>query len=133
MLTRLIYISLSALPLSGVQAGLQAITETSMARNASLAITGALLHTGTHFSQVLEGADDNVDTLMSSIRADQRHSNVLVIDHRPIDARLFTAWSMVYAGRAHYVQHTLNDCLARPDDPLVRGKLLRLLHEFARA
>jgi hypothetical protein len=132
MLTRLIYISLSTLPITDGQASLQAITDVSTARNASLSITGALLYTGTHFSQVLEGADDSIEKLMSSIRADKRHTSVVVIEHLPVEQRFFFGWSLVYTGEASYVQMVLDSCLRVPDERHGTRSLLRLFREFAR-
>lgn len=132
MLTRLMYISLSTLPLVGAQADLDAITEVSAARNASLSVTGALLYTGTHFSQVLEGSHDAVETLMSAIREDPRHDSVLIIEHLPVEERLFENWSLAYTGRASYVQKILERCLEAPDERHGPRSLLRLFREFAR-
>jgi hypothetical protein len=132
MLTRLMYISLSTLPLMGAQSGLAAITEVSAARNPALSITGALLYTGTHFSQVLEGSNDSIETLMSAIRADPRHDSVLIIEHLPVNERLFDNWSLAYTGRASYVQKVLERCLQAPDERHGPRSLLRLFREFAR-
>jgi hypothetical protein len=126
------YISLSTLPLAGAQADLQAIDDVSTTRNASLSITGALLYTGTHFSQVLEGDDDAIEKLMASIRADKRHTSVLVVEHQPVDRRFFSGWSLVYTGEASYVQKVLDNCLQAPDERHGPRSLLRLLREFAR-
>ena len=132
MLTRLMYISLALLPAADVQQALAAITDTSTARNASLSVTGALLYTGTHFSQVLEGMDTAVDTLMASIRADQRHRDICVIEHLPVPHRLFDGWSTVYTGRARYVQQLLDDCLEQPAERHRPARLQKLFREFAR-
>lgn len=132
MLTRLMYISFALLPAADVQQALQAITDTSTARNASLSVTGALLYTGTHFSQVIEGMETAIDTLMASIRADQRHRDIRVVEHLPVPDRLFAGWSTVYTGPSRYVQQVLDECLERPDERRRHQKLLKLLREFAR-
>lgn len=105
-LTRLIYISRSTLARDDVMPGLRAISATATARNAHLGITGALLHTGSHFAQV--------------------------IAHGPVAARQFSAWMTVYNGHAGYVQRFLDSCLAHPGSPGEQAKLLRLFREFSR-
>jgi hypothetical protein len=132
MLTRLIYISRSKLPEADVAQGLRAISETANARNALLSITGALLHTGSHFAQVIEGAPEDIDTLMASLYADKRHDALQVIEQCPVEDRQFSAWMTVYNGRARYIQGVLDACLEQPDSPLGHRKLLQLFKEFSR-
>jgi hypothetical protein len=131
-LTRLIYISRSTLARDDVMPGLRAISATATARNADLRVTGALLHTGSHFAQVIEGAAAAIDLLMAAIRADTRHEGLQVIAHGPVAARQFSAWMTVYNGHAGYVQRFLDSCLAHPGSPGEQAKLLRLFREFSR-
>ena len=107
------------------------LTESSCARTANLSVTGALLFTGSHFSQVIEGAAEDIDTLMTSIRADPRHDNLIVIEDVFPRGRRFSDWMNVYTGRAVYVQRIVDACLKFPDAPRSRAKLLRLFEEFS--
>lgn len=132
MLTRLMYISRSRLVEPDVLPSLRAISATATARNEVLGITGALLHTGSHFAQVLEGAAEDIDTLMAAIRADDRHDRLVVVAGGGAEARQFSAWMTVYNGHARYVQDFLDNCLAQPDSAVRQRRLLQLFREFAR-
>lgn len=131
-LMRLMYVSRSKLVEPNVVPALRAISATATARNATLGLTGALLHTGSHFAQVLEGAAEDIDTLMAAIRADDRHDRLVVIARGEADARQFSAWMTVYNGHARYVQDFLDNCLAQPDSVARQGRLLQLFREFSR-
>jgi hypothetical protein len=63
-------------------------------RNAALGVTGMLLYHEGAFLQVLEGEERSVETLFKRIGGDPRHSRVLVLLQRKIDARQFPEWSM---------------------------------------
>lgn len=66
------------------------------ALNASRGVTGALLYTGGHFAQVLEGPAEALAVTLSGIAADPRHHRMrLLIDSR-LSARRFAAWSMAF-------------------------------------
>lgn len=103
----LMYVSISTL--SCREAALQngQIVEGSISRNAGLAVTGALLFTGTHFAQALEGSEASVDLLMTSISRDKRHSRVTIVDRSKITRRRFANWQMAYNGDAGYVDHPI--------------------------
>ena len=63
-------------------------------KNASLAITGMLLHVDGSFFQALEGPQQAVDTLVETIRGDSRHARVTIIIREPIAIRSFSEWTM---------------------------------------
>lgn len=62
--------------------------------NALDGITGLLVFDGTRFLQILEGAEEAVDTLVERLRADPRHSAFEVRDERFVEERSFPGWSM---------------------------------------
>lgn len=67
----------------------------SSRNNAARDVTGMLMTTGGLFFQVLEGPDDCVDELFARIRADTRHTDVVVLKtETDITRRLFPDWSM---------------------------------------
>lgn len=66
----------------------------SRVRNARAALTGAMVFTGSHFAQVLEGPPDAVDDLVARILRDERHEAMRVLLDRSIRARAFAAWTM---------------------------------------
>jgi len=63
-------------------------------KNALLNITGAIGYDGVRFAQVLEGEKDNVTGLMDKIRADNRHSGIVIMDEKPVDRRIYEGWGM---------------------------------------
>jgi hypothetical protein len=111
-LIRLLYVSRSTLVEKQADLEVAAIVARSVTRNLKKGITGALMFTGTHFAQALEGEDDEVDALMHDIYNDKRHDMVRVVDRQPIDARRFPRWGMAYNGRASYVDNPMASLLA---------------------
>lgn len=132
MLSRLMYISRSRLGEADVAAELASIANVSASRNLVLSVTGALLHTGRHFSQILEGDAGDIENLMASIRADRRHDTITIIEQTHPRVRQFSNWSTVYTGRSIYVRRLVEACLALPEEPAQIAKLLQLFREFAR-
>lgn len=111
--------------------GIDALVRFADRRNPGLGVTGALVFTGTHFAEALEGSEDVVGDLMMRMRGDHRH-RILVEFGRDIDARLFNFWALAYAGPSMYIARTVARVLANaPGDPLPAvGKLLDLMTEF---
>lgn len=68
----------------------------SRERNARLAITGLLLYYEGGFMQVLEGAEEHVRDVFSSIARDPRHHQIETILEGPVEQRDFPGWSMAY-------------------------------------
>lgn len=87
------YISRSKLT-SGTD--IQHIVHASRSRNATLAITGALVYSGDHFAQVLEGIPEALAPLMSAIRHDARHTILWEWPIQPTVERWYPEWSMGY-------------------------------------
>ena len=67
----------------------------SNAFNAGAGITGALVFTGSHFSQVLEGPAAAVQALMAAILRDPRHRDVRMLCESAAAKRRFGHWAMV--------------------------------------
>jgi hypothetical protein len=86
----------------------RAIVEASLSRNRSLGVTGALMATKLHFAQYLEGAPGAVRDLMTSIRADGRHTDVTVFLDAGLERRRFQNWWLAYAGASSYVDQHLS-------------------------
>ncbi|MFL6699796.1 MAG: BLUF domain-containing protein [Vitreoscilla sp.] len=91
-LLRLQYVSRAAADLTAD--AVQAIVSWSATFNARTHITGALIFTGTHFSQVLEGPPSAVRALMASISRDSRHRDIRMLYESEISKRRFAGWSM---------------------------------------
>ena len=89
-LCQLFYISRSlATPLAVEQ-----ILASSRHQNLRRGVTGALLFSGGHFAQLLEGPALALRETMASIDADPRHEAVTRLIEEPIARRRFNGWSM---------------------------------------
>lgn len=134
-LTSLLYVSRSTIPQEGSADGLNNIVATAHVRNPTLGLTGALLFTGDHFAQVLEGSDKAIDTMMKNINRDTRHDQILIVDHSSIIERRFASWSLAYFGPSRFVSGHVTRLLS---DPLPKAQrqaaewLIDLLWEFSK-
>lgn len=59
-------------------------------------LTGALAYNGHNFLQLLEGPGDKVDACLAVIREDPRHSGMIEVRRRAVEARNFGEWAMLY-------------------------------------
>jgi len=107
----LLYVSVSTLSETTAIGEVDALVTRAMAKNASLAITGALMFTGTEFAQALEGDENRVDALMREIYLDSRHRCVTIVRRSPITVRRFDGWSLAYSGGASYVGRPIKSLL----------------------
>jgi hypothetical protein len=57
-------------------------------------ITGALLISGDWFAQTLEGDEQAVRSLFTTIERDSRHEHVSILDEQIVSGRLFSRWAM---------------------------------------
>lgn len=133
-LLALIYVSRSNEPLAVANATVGQIVSTARARNPGLGLTGALLFTGEHFAQVLEGPAASIDCLMANVAQDPRHDRLIVVAREPISARRFGNWSMAYSGPSQFVARHVTRLLTNPAPP-EKGRSVNwlndLLWEFA--
>ena len=133
---RLLYISESRLEPSETKPSVSQIVADAQVRNSEFEITGALLFTGTHFAQILEGPQGSIQQLMSSIQDDSRHRNIVIVDHSPIEARRFPDWKMAYQGPSEFVSRHVVRLLHSPSQSEQRRAtewLTELAHEFSTA
>ncbi|MCA9211437.1 MAG: BLUF domain-containing protein [Planctomycetales bacterium] len=89
---QLVYVSAATVPFS--QADLEQLLSRARVNNASLDITGVLLFIDGTFFQVLEGSQENVNSLYEQIELDERHIEKLVLVRRIIPQRNFAEWRM---------------------------------------
>ena len=66
----------------------------SQRNNARDGFTGALAAHDGRYVQVLEGSRQGLDSLMQRLAGDARHSDIRVLDRRPIENRSFGEWTM---------------------------------------
>ncbi|MBW3097292.1 BLUF domain-containing protein [Pseudohoeflea coraliihabitans] len=90
-LYRLFYVS-TAVP-DFHKSDVTALADKAAQRYGKAGITGSLRFNGINFAEVLEGEKADLDALMSEIRADQRHTGVIVIAMIEIEERMFGTWS----------------------------------------
>ena len=98
MTYQVIYSSMAAEHLT--MPDLESILVDAREGNKRRGITGALVFVEDVFLQILEGDRDAVQSLMSSIEKDPRHSELHVISESEIDQPMFTAWKMAYLSPA---------------------------------
>lgn len=70
------------------------LLEQSRERNARLNITGMLLYDHGTFIQVLEGEEEDVVAVYSSILSDDRNAGNYIVQQKEIQERNFPQWSM---------------------------------------
>jgi hypothetical protein len=70
------------------------LLEQSREKNARLAVTGMLLYKDGNFMQAVEGNDDAVRGLLTTIRRDPRHHGYMTLLRGEIGRRQFPDWSM---------------------------------------
>lgn len=92
MLYHLGYVSTQTRPLSGDD--LVTLLRQARARNQANGVTGLLLHREDSFFQVLEGKQEQVMQIFSSIERDPRHHRVEVLFQGPTATREFDDWRM---------------------------------------
>jgi hypothetical protein len=92
MLHRLLYASRVAGRLSTAEVRL--IVGQAQMFNRRRDLTGLLGFTGSHFLQVLEGEEAQLDDVMRSIARDPRHEGLRMLQRQPVQERRFGRWSM---------------------------------------
>lgn len=109
------------------------IVACSRVRNGRLGVTGALVYSGGHFAQALEGRKAAVAELMRSISRDPRHTDVTILADGPAPARRFADWSLAYSGPATFVDGLIARTLAEAGEPRPGNRLQQLLEALAAA
>ncbi|WP_181008355.1 BLUF domain-containing protein [Sphingomonas montanisoli] len=110
-LISLLYISTSTLSADEASHEVARIVAVSRDFNATADITGALLFTGPHFAQILEGDEAPVAALLEKLHHDPRHRDLRVVQRGPAMMRRCAGWNMAYSGSstgvASYVMRVL--------------------------
>lgn len=115
---------------------IEKIVEVARSRNAQLDITGALIFTEMRFAQVVEGRAEAIEDLMVSIRRDERHRDVQIVEVAEISTRRFPDWAMAYSGPSFYVDRHIkplvNSGLGREPQSELAAKLIGFMMELVR-
>lgn len=101
-LFRLTYYSRNAIKDLGLPVGVEVkkIMQQSSVNNPAAGITGALVFNDHYFAQVLEGDRKAVTQAFCKIAGDERHSEIVILEAKPVSDRLFDGWAMAYAGHS---------------------------------
>jgi hypothetical protein len=129
---RIVYVSRSTLPSLSADAEVRSLVESARSKNATLGITGALIFTGDHFAQIIEGPDAQIDGLMAQVLHDPRHHSIQHFEDLDVPGRHFATWSLAYQGPSTFVDRRVrslfvSDAAVRPR---LKSELLDLLHDF---
>lgn len=92
MLSQLVYVS-NRKP-NCTAAEIDKILTSCKKNNPPLDITGILLYSETKFIQLVEGEAKVIMGLYDKIKADDRHSNTMMIAYSPIKEKSFPSWHM---------------------------------------
>lgn len=88
------------------------ILATSQRNNARDDLTGALMIHDGRFLQVLEGAAQDLDRLMTRLAADRRHEAVTIMQRTPIAERSFAGWAMASVRVTPALENLLRETVA---------------------
>ena len=110
----LLYISNSSVLPGDAETEVKRIVATAVSRNPASGLTGALLFTGTHFAQVLEGDGASIDRLIAAISLDPRPEQLVMVARAPLTERRFADWSMAYFGPSQFVSRHVTRLLNDP-------------------
>lgn len=125
----LLYRSAARPGLDGAE--MRAILHTARDRNQALGVTGCLHHEDGLFFQWLEGPADSLRQVMDSIKRDDRHNEIDVLDQGALDQRRFQDWRMRFSDRDNA---SFMDWFARSDaSTVVRDDYTRGLTAFMMA
>jgi len=145
-LRRILYMSLRSTDVSD-RVIVDEIVLPAMRRNQAAEVTGCLWFDETAFVQAIEGTDEELGPIWSSILADPRHCAVTVCEDAPVRDRAFARFSMRVLRDVDHVELVAiaSDfaALARSDDgdngmlrewaspygPLLLSNLMRLADE----
>lgn len=89
-----VYVSSANKPFT--QAELIELLRISRENNTKAGLTGMLLYHDGNFMQLLEGEPESVDALLNKLSLDPRHSGLMVLVRKPIEARSFGEWQMAF-------------------------------------
>jgi hypothetical protein len=105
----------------------EAIVAGARRANARRGVTGALMYTGAHFAQVIEGEAADLAATMAEIERDPRHDTLVRLMDGPVVERRFGAWRMAFID-APGADDLLARLLAEPAAAAARAEhLLQLL------
>lgn len=130
----LLYVSRSVIPQQEAGVRVSELAAQAAESNAASKITGALIFSGEHFAQILEGDSTSLNQLMASISRDPRHVEATTLFRFEIAKRRFEGWDLAYAGTSRFVSGHITPLLSEKSVGATRTlvvKLVQLIEEFA--
>ncbi len=79
---------------------LQTLLAAAQANNRREAITGLIVYDAPYFFQWLEGPAQSIFRVMELIRSDPRHTDLEILEQKPIATRVFADWDLKLATRS---------------------------------
>lgn len=114
---RLVYVSENLIERVSAAETVKEMVAEARKRNVRLNVTGALIFTGHHFFQILEGPHQAVNELMVSICRDPRHQKTNILNDSPLILRRFADWTMAYNGPSPFIGRYLKHLLLSTNEP----------------
>ena len=103
----ILYVSRASLSPGGEEEEVERLVAAARERNRRQRVSGALIFTGHHFAQVLEGTVEDVDAIMASILCDPRHRSLRSFSSEAATRRRFANWGLVYSGTSTFVDRRI--------------------------
>ncbi|MDO5614121.1 MAG: BLUF domain-containing protein [Paracoccus sp. (in: a-proteobacteria)] len=115
------------------KAGIDDIARVARARNSLLGLTGLLHCEDGMFFQWLEGAESALREVVSSLNADPRHQDIVILGSGPLAERYFRGWDMRLTGAR---DHSIVDWLAAAnvsirDEQVYGREILRFMQNIS--
>lgn len=131
------YVYNSAAAVDFSESDLLELLEKSRNKNAANGVTGILLFVDGCFFQILEGPVEQIESLVTLIQEDARHTKMTQIIREPIAQRSFSAWTMGFAQITSEELGQidgLNDFFAEQKvlTDIDAGRAKKLLHAFSK-
>jgi Sensors of blue-light using FAD len=115
ILSRLFYASTATEHYSPLEIG--DILEACRRNNPTLNVTGMLFFGNGYFLQCLEGSRANVNTIYHKITADQRHTDIQLLEFKEVGTRYFADWTMKYVRSAAVIEKILKETRMKEFNP----------------
>jgi hypothetical protein len=131
-LYRLAYVSCSNRKVS--EGALPPMLAQARKKNQQSQVTGLLIHSGSGFFQVLEGAEDRLWSLYQAIRRNPLHEGCVLLCFEPILKRDFPDWPLGFKSftREEFREAGVRDVFQAAGLGTIEGKVLSLALTFLR-
>lgn len=130
-LSRLFYASTATEKYTSAELG--NILRSCRKNNPALDITGMLFLGNGYFLQCLEGPRSNINSLYRKIMADERHTQVEILEFREVVERYFAEWTMKYVGSMKVISKILKETGLKEFNPyLIDNYTLSMMIEAFR-